>query len=158
MLDGRVPRMLFDRSQIYKMQQRTDRRINRIVQFAALLIRQAHSFDEWRRTLQILLKEHRRINAARVTLQDSRPVLEEGKNVRREPEVITKEIELGNLLRWPIDAIDVGERHVLPVNFQNQIALGFLQREKLLARSGRAFTLARALAFRRILCSNGHTC
>src|SRR5207247_8717501 len=98
----------FHPDQISKRQQQTDRRINRIVQFAALLIRQAHSFDEWRRALQILLKEHRRINAARVTLQDSRPVLEEGKNVRREPVVITKEIELGNLLVGPINTIDVG--------------------------------------------------
>src|SRR5438093_249168 len=143
MLDGRVPRMLFDRSQIYKMQQRTDRRINRIVQLAALLIRQAHSFDEWRRALQILLKEHRRINAARVTLQDSRPVLEEGKNVRREPEIITKEIELGDPLVGPINTIDVGERYLLAVNFQNQIALGFLQREKFVARNSRAHPLAR---------------
>src|SRR5207237_5498253 len=102
----------------------------------------------------IPLKKHRRINAARVTLQDSRAVREEGKSVRRELEVVTKEIELGDLLVGPIDAIDVGERHVLAVNFQNQIALGFLEREKLLARNGRAFPLARALTFRRFLCLN----
>ena len=78
--------------------------------------------------------------------------------MRRELEVVTKEIELGDLLRRPIDAIDVGERHVLAVNFQNQIALGFLEREKLLARNGRALLLAPVLALRRFLCRNRHTC
>src|SRR5438105_13535632 len=102
---GRMPRMLLDGAEIYKVQKRRRRRINRIIQFASLLIDQANGFNESRRTLSVLLKEHRRFNATRIALQDGRPIFQERQNERTDFQVVTKQVELRQLFLRPITPV-----------------------------------------------------
>src|SRR6185503_6611913 len=73
--ERRVPWMLFDRSESDEVQTRCSSRVNAVVQLTAFLIREPRSFDELRRAVEVLLKEHRRFDAARITLQNRRAVL-----------------------------------------------------------------------------------
>ena len=144
MLDGRVPRMLLDGSQVSEMQERSDRRENGVVEFASFLICETRRLDEGGRALQILLKEHRRLNPARITLEDCRPALQKRHDERFRVKVVAQQFELRNFLAGPIDAIETGERDALALDLQNQIALWFLESEKFFARDRQALALTRA--------------
>ena len=76
-----------------------------------------------RRSARVLLKEHRRFDAARISLQDRRPVLEEGHDERTDSQVVAKQIELGKFFRRPVDAIETRERDALAFDLQNQSRL-----------------------------------
>src|ERR1700738_4733838 len=108
-----MPRMLLDRSQIHEMQQRSHRGVNGIVQLAAFLIREPNRLDEGRGALQVLLKKHRRLNPARVALQNCRTVFQKRQEQGTDAQVITKEIEFGELLVRPIDTVKTGKGNAL---------------------------------------------
>src|SRR5438067_11077543 len=128
MPERRMPRMLLDGAEIYKVQKRRHRRINRIIQFASFLINQADSFDESRRALGVLLKEHRRFNATRIALQDGRPILQERQNEGADFQVVTKQVELRQLFLGPVNPVEAGERDAFSVNLNDQISLRFFER------------------------------
>ena len=122
--------MLFNRSEVNEVQQGSRGRENGVVEFASFSVYQPGGLDERRRALQILLKKHRRINAARPTLQDRRPIFQIRHQVRADAQVITKQIKLGDLLVRPIDAFETGNRNRLAFDVDQQIAFGLFQTEE----------------------------
>src|SRR5690242_14665526 len=109
MLQSRMPWMLFDRSEIHEMKEGTNRRVDGIVHLAPLLIYQLDCLDVRRRRARVLLKEHRRLDAARISLQDRRAVLQKRHEVRTDLQVITEQVELRKFFRGPVDAIETGK-------------------------------------------------
>src|SRR5262249_35362033 len=106
------------------------------MKFAPFLIRQADSPDECRRALEVLLKEHRRLDAAWIALEDRRTVLQKWENVVTYAGVVTEQIEFRQFLVRPIDALETCERNALTIDIEKQIALWLLERQKLLDRDG----------------------
>ena len=83
-------------------------------------------------------------------MQNCRPVLQERHDERFHVKVIAEQLELGNVLARPIDAIETGQRNPLALDPQNQIALGLLEREKFFGRNAPALGLARAFDLGRL--------
>src|SRR5712692_10361579 len=125
--------MLFDRSQVDEVQERSDRRENGVVELATFLIDQTRRLDEAWRAFQVLLKKHRRLNPARITLQNCRPAFQKRHDERFRVKVVAEQLKLRNFLAWPIDAIETSQRDPLAPDLQDQIAFGFLEREEFFA-------------------------
>ena len=101
--------MLFDRPQVHKMEQRPNRREDRVVEFATFLISQMRGLNERRRALQILLKKHWGFDPARVALKNRRPIFQIRHNAGTDAQVIAEQIELSDFFFGPIDAIETGQ-------------------------------------------------
>ena len=80
--------MLFNRSEIDEVQQRTNRCVNGIIHLAALLIGQLNGLDERRRGARVLLKEHRRLNSTRIPLENRGPVFQKRHDLRTDFQIV----------------------------------------------------------------------
>src|SRR6266567_1693512 len=126
-----MPRMLFDSTKIDEMQQRRGRGVDRVIQLSPFLVCQPRDFDESGRALQILLKEHRGVNAARPPLQYRRPVLQKRHDQPADMKVIAEQIKLSDLFVRPVNALEMRQRHMLAIHIQQQLAFWLFEREKL---------------------------
>ena len=97
--------MLFDRSEIDEVKQRTDSRIHSVVELAPFLIRQTRGLDEFRRAVEVLLKEHWRFDTAWIALQYRRPVLEVRHDVIRDLQIKGEQIKLREVFVGPVNTI-----------------------------------------------------
>src|ERR1700752_2825020 len=97
--------MLFNGSEIDEMQQRCAGRVNAIVQLPAFLIREPRSLDEFGRAVEVLLKEHRRLDAAWIALQNRRPVLEKRHDAIGDVQIETEQVKLREFLVGPVDTV-----------------------------------------------------
>src|SRR6185436_11135524 len=145
MLRRRMPRVLLDVAEIYEVQQRAERGVDKVVELPAFLVCESLGLDELRRALEILLEKHRRLDAAWVSLKDRGTIFEMRHDVVRDSQIKAEQIKLRELLVGPVDAIQTRDRNVFPPNLQNQIALRFLEAQKLLRRDECAALLTRPL-------------
>src|SRR5215475_13653571 len=106
-----MPGMLFDGSKGYEMKQRCSGGIDTIVKLAPFHVCEADGFDESWRAFQILLKEHRGIDATRPSLQYGWPIFQVRQQVSAHPDVITEKIEFCYFFIRPIDAIERCQRN-----------------------------------------------
>src|ERR1041384_5512162 len=97
--------MLFERSESDEVKQRANSRINAVVELSPFLICQSRGFDEFGRAVEILLKEHRRLDAAWIALQYRRPVLEIRHDVVGNMQIVTEQIKLGELFVGPVNTV-----------------------------------------------------
>src|SRR6185295_7396504 len=104
-----MPGVLFNTPQVYKVEQRCSSGVNGIVEFASLLIREPDCFDKSWRAFQVLLKEHRRFDAARPALQNRGPIFEKRQYVRADLKVVTQQFKFGDSFVGPVDAIKAGQ-------------------------------------------------
>src|ERR1041384_8494183 len=109
-----MPRMLFDRSEIHEVKQRTDRGINALVELSSFLIRQSRGLDKLRRAVEVLLKKHRRLDAARITLEYRRTVLQERHDVVRDFQVATAQIKLREFFVGRVNTVQAAYRTLPP--------------------------------------------
>src|SRR5829696_6889943 len=97
--------MLLDVSEIDEVKQRANSRIDSVIELPAFLVCQSRGLDEFRRAVEVLLKEHRRFDAARVALQYRRTVLEIRHDVVGYLQIETEQIKLRELFVRPVDTI-----------------------------------------------------
>src|SRR6202008_5184994 len=100
-----MPRMRFDRSEIYKGQQGAGGGVDAIIKLPALLICKSRCLDECGGAVEVLLKKHRRFDAAWIALQNRRPFLEKGHVVIGGRQIVTDQIEFREFFVGPIDTV-----------------------------------------------------
>src|SRR5690242_18798093 len=137
-----MPRVLLDRAEIDEVQHRADGRVDAVIELAAFLVCQSHGLDEVGRALDVLLKKHRRVDAARPALQDRWSIFQKRHDVIGELQIETEQIEFSELLVGPVDAVEARQRHALAAHLKRQIAFGPVQTHKLLDRDGRSTLLS----------------
>src|SRR5688500_20248479 len=101
-----MPGMLFDGSQSYEVEERGGICINPVIKFTSLLVCESYGLNETRRALQILLKKHRRINAARPSLKYRRPLFHVRPLVATDFDVLTRQFKFGSLFIRPVDTVN----------------------------------------------------
>src|ERR1043165_1573987 len=143
-----MPRMLFDRSEIHEVKQRTDRGINSVVELSSFLIRQSRGLDKLRRAVEVLLKKHRRLDAARISLQYRRTVLQERHDVVRDFQVITEQIKLREFFVGPVNTVQARYRNLLAAHLQHEVAFRTVQLQKLINCDNSATFLTGSFYFR----------
>src|SRR6267378_7452474 len=136
-----MPRVLFNTSEVHEVQQRCGRRINRVVKFAALLICQSDCLDETGCAFKVLLKKHRRVDAARPALQDRGPIFQKRQYVWTDFEVVAQQFKLGDFFVGPINALETGYWHQLSCDIQDAISFRLLEFEEFSNRDRRALLL-----------------
>src|SRR5215216_6486272 len=77
--------------------------------WSAVFRKQRNSIDVLRRFINVMLMKRDPANSCRVTLHDQRTILEIGKDVIRNLEVVTKKIRLCITFIRPVNAIEAGE-------------------------------------------------
>src|SRR5262245_42768308 len=100
-----MPWMLFDGSEIDEVEKRCGGRIHTIVQLPPFLIRESRSLDKLRCAVEVLLKEHRRLDASWIALQNRRPVLQKRHQAIGNVQVVTKQIKLREFLVGPVNTV-----------------------------------------------------
>src|SRR5215212_55727 len=123
--------MLFDGSESDEMKYRSDCRVNSVVEFPSFLVNQPRGFDELRRAVEVLLEEHRRLDATRIPLKDRGPVLQVRHDVVGDFQIITEQVEFRELLVGPVNTIQARNCHLLAAHLYDQVAFGPVQAEKL---------------------------
>src|ERR1044072_8029718 len=113
----------------------------------AFLIREPRCLDEFWRAFEVLLKEHRSLNAAWIALQNRGPILQVRHDVIRDFEVVTKQIEFREFLIGPVNAIETRHCDLLASRLDDQVASWPVQAEKFFNRNNRAAFLFRSFYF-----------
>src|ERR1041384_8621378 len=101
--------MLLDRSQINEVKQRSDSRINTVIELPAFLVCQPRGLDEFGSAIEVLLKEHRRFDAAWIALQYRRSLLQVRHDVIGDLQIEAEQIKLGELFVGPVNTIQAGD-------------------------------------------------
>src|SRR5687768_14966689 len=117
-----MPGMLFDVSEIDEVQQRTDRRVDEVVELPAFLVCKSPGLDKLRRAFEVLLKKHRRLDAARPPLKDGGPIFQVRHDVVRDLEIKAEQVKLRELLVGPVDAIEARDGNVFAADLHDEIA------------------------------------
>src|SRR5688572_32274627 len=119
-----MPGMLFDVSEIDEVQQRTDRRVDEVVELPAFLVCKSPGLDKLRRAFEVLLKKHRRLDAARPPLKDGGPIFQVRHDVVRDLEIETEQIKLCKLF------VGRSEEHTSELQSQSNLVCRLLLEKK----------------------------
>src|SRR3982751_3210580 len=101
-----MPWMLFDVAEVDEVEQRSSGSENGVIKFTAFLIHEALRLHKGRCAFEILLEEHRRIDAAWPALQDRRTIFQKRHELIANQQVVAQQVIFGELLSRPVDSFE----------------------------------------------------
>src|SRR4026207_232464 len=126
-----MPRVLFDVAEINEVKEGTECGIDEVVELPAFLVCESLGLDKLRRAFEILLKEHRRLDPARVSLKDRRSIFQVRHDEVGNLEIEADQIKLGEFLVRPVDAIETRYGHKFAPDLDDEIAFRLCETQKL---------------------------